>query len=389
MEIEKISKQKLTCIRHFKSLNNKDEIIEYANNNLDLIYPFTSPVKPNFCIYRTRPKKNIKSDEDISSPSTFSYVPIELNIKKIPLIGRFNLDGQSIFYASISASTNLKEMKDDIKEGDVVYISKWIFKEDANIRLYYIYPPEHLKPKSLQDSLLANIVDNHKINQTTGDFFKELGYMLLEDNTNKNVYLKTALIANNIYKFDNQGISYDAILYPSVQGHEYDFNLAIKPQYVDGNLLLQCVYKAIVKDNKVKIDCSQIGINIDNHIQWYELFINEDNIVLEGFYFLDENKTVYQDIEIYNIFIKNKEYSILNISEILRNNTNSIYEHLNRIGFFKEEFALEDSIDYICRKRCKFYDVKLENAYFYESNIRYVVSFIRLRVNYANSLKSI
>ena len=52
MDIENISKKALDSIRYFKSLRNEDEVIEYAKNNLNLIYPFTLPVKPNFCIYR-------------------------------------------------------------------------------------------------------------------------------------------------------------------------------------------------------------------------------------------------------------------------------------------------------------------------------------------------
>ena len=105
MEVEKTLKEALDSIRYFKSLSNENDIIEFANNKLDLIYPFASPVKPDFSIYRTRPKCNIKEDDNMSSSSTFSYVPLELNSKKIPSLGRFNLDGQSIFYASISGST--------------------------------------------------------------------------------------------------------------------------------------------------------------------------------------------------------------------------------------------------------------------------------------------
>lgn len=388
MEIEKTLKGALDSIRHFKSLSNENDIVEFANNKLDLIYPFASPVNPDFSIYRTRPKSNIKKDENMSSISTFSYVPLELNSKKIPFIGRFNLDGQSIFYSSISSSTNLKEMKDSIKEGDVVYISKWDFKKDANIRLYYIYPPEHLKPKVLQDSLLANAVDNQKVNPITSDFLKELGYLLLDNNCGDDKYLKTALVANKIYEFNHQGISYDAILYPSVQGHEYDLNLAIKPQYVDKNLVLQCVYEATIKNNKAEINCSHIGIYNNNYIQWHELFIYEDDITLDSFCCLNDKKIIYQQ-DIMSIFIFNKKYTILEFCNELNSKVTSLKRYLNKIGFFKEKFTLEDNIDYLCREQCKSYDIKLDNVFFYQSNIRYEIAFIRLFINYKNSLKPI
>ena len=388
MDIENISKKALDSIRYFKSLRNEDEVIEYAKNNLNLIYPFTLPVKPNFCIYRTRPQKNINENEDMSSVSTFSYVPLEHNSKKIPSIGRFNLDGQSIFYASISASTNLKEMKDIIKEGDVVYISKWAFKENAKIRLYYIYPPEHLRPKTLQDSLLANVVDTHKVNPIIGDFLKELGYILLENNKEDNKYLKTAHIANNIYKLNYQGISYDAILYPSVQGHEYEFNLAIKPQYVDDNLVIQCVYEAIVKENRVEIDCSHIGINEKNQIQWYELYVYEDNIYTDSYSFLNSDKCPYTEAAS-AVYVGNEKFTMPEFGLYLKNKIILSNEHLNREGFFKEKFTLEDSIDSICIERSKYYDVKVNKMYFYISNIRYDISYIRVWINYKNSLKPV
>lgn len=389
MEIEKTLKEALDSIRHFKSLSNGSDIVEFVNNKLDLIYPFTSPVKPDFSIYRTRPKSNIKKDEDMSSISTFSYVPLELNSKKIPSLGRFNLDGQSIFYSSISGSTNLKEMKDCIKEGDVVYISKWGFKEDVNIRLYYIYPPEHLKPKSLQDSLLANAVDNQKVDPITGDFLKELGYMLLKENKGNNVYLKTALVANKIYEFDHQGISYDAILYPSVQGHEYDLNLAIKPQYVDKNLVLQYVYEAIIKDNRIEIDCSHIGINKINQIQWYELYIYEDSISLNSFSFLDDNKANLVQGEILSLYCGNNKYTISQFGQLLVSKLEVLIEQLHKNNFFKEKFILEDNINDICGKRCKYCDIKVNDMYYYISDIRYEVAYIRVWINYINSLKSL
>ena len=387
MEVEKTLKEALDSIRYFKSLSNENDIIEFANNKLDLIYPFASPVKPDFSIYRTRPKSNIKEDDNMSSSSTFSYVPLELNSKKIPSLGRFNLDGQSIFYASISGSTNLKEMKDSIKEGDVVYISKWVFKEDAEIRLYYIYPPEHLKPKSLQDSLLANVVDNHKVDPIIGDFLKELGYMLLDKKSSDDTYLKTALIANKIYEFDYHGISYDAILYPSVQGHEYDFNLAIKPQYVDKNLVLQYVYEAIVKDNRVEINCSHVGINNVNQIQWYELYIYEDNISLNSFSFLDDNKVNLVQGEILYLYYENNQYTISQFGQLLISKLGGLIEQLRKINFFKDKFTLEDNMNDICGKRCKYCDIKVNNMYYYISDIRYEVAYIRVWINYINSLK--
>lgn len=63
----------------------------------------------------------IGKDEDLTLPSTFSYVPIEKS--DVISRGRMNKKGQSMFYASLSPDTNYREICHDIKEGDEVYLS--------------------------------------------------------------------------------------------------------------------------------------------------------------------------------------------------------------------------------------------------------------------------
>ena len=47
------------------------------------------------------------------------------------------------------------------------------------------------------------------------------------------------------------------------------------------------------------------------------------------------------------------------------------------------------SIDSICIERSKYYDVKVNEMHFYNSNIRYDISYIRVWINYKNSLKPV
>ena len=49
--------------------------------------------------YRSRMVKKIGTNEDITSPSTFSYVP--LNRPDLVSRGSMNNEGQSMFYASL------------------------------------------------------------------------------------------------------------------------------------------------------------------------------------------------------------------------------------------------------------------------------------------------
>lgn len=129
----------LQSVKEFHSLSNPEKIIEYAKKELKLVHPFKiTPQFINDYLYRVRTQESMQCDEDLLRSSSFSYVPKELNQEGRPSMGRFNQQGESIFYASLYGTTNLKEMKDEIKEGDVVYLSKWKIKDDTPIRLYYI-----------------------------------------------------------------------------------------------------------------------------------------------------------------------------------------------------------------------------------------------------------
>ena len=53
---------------------------------------------------------SIGADEDITNPSTFSYVPQNKCSSSFPPLQRCNFSGQSVFYASMSVKTNFKEI---------------------------------------------------------------------------------------------------------------------------------------------------------------------------------------------------------------------------------------------------------------------------------------
>lgn len=85
----------------------------------------------------------IGKDEDLTLPSTFSYVPIEKS--DVISRGRMNKKGQSMFYASLSPDTNYREICHDIKEGDEVYLSKWGMKLDSSMMVLPVYLPQNIK----------------------------------------------------------------------------------------------------------------------------------------------------------------------------------------------------------------------------------------------------
>lgn len=373
---DKTLEENLHTVRIFRTLSDPIEITEYARKRLRLTFPFTTPKYIETSLYRVRPHKKIKN-EDFAKVSTFSYVPRELNKKGIPSMGRFNQNGQSIFYASLYGTTNLKEMKDEIEEGDIVYLSKWKIKENAPIRLYYIYPPSDTNVNPFQDSNIHPLIR---------ESLKEIGKILLENETKENKYLKTSLIGNAIFNFNTFGVNYDAILYPSVLGNDYEYNLAIKPEFVDANMELQCVYRAVVKDNLISVDCSYIGLNCNNEIQWHKLSIEDMKI---SFSFIDkENKPimVYGDS---HVIYNNAKYSIAKFDSYLQENMLIPKDVLYKKGFFHEgQININDYSKLIGVKRSKCYDINVHGMKLC-SYTCYDVAYLRIEVNYKNTLEPI
>ena len=65
---------------------------------------------------------SIGADEDITNPSTFSYVLQNKCSSSFPPLQRCNFSGQSVFYASMSVKTNFKEIDKESSIGKEVYI---------------------------------------------------------------------------------------------------------------------------------------------------------------------------------------------------------------------------------------------------------------------------
>ena len=370
----------LQSVREFHSLSNPKKIIEYAKKELKLVHPFTIP--PQFIndyLYRVRTQKSMKYDDELLRISSFSYVPKERNQKGIPSMGRFNKKGESIFYASLYGTTNLKEIKDNIREGDVVYLSKWKIKDNTPIRLYYIYPPD-----ATQDNPFLNL-DFHPL---LLENLKAIGGILLDKEEGQNKYLKSSLIGNQIFNFKEKGVSFDAILYPSVLGNKYEYNLAIKPEYVDANMELQCVYEAVVKDNRVSIDCSHIGINVNNKVEWYEFYIKDEDIVT-SLSFIDKDNNPIMVYEDSTVNYNNTEYTIKDFSSYLSKELLIPNEVLHKNGFFHEgKIEFEDASTLIETPRTKYYDIKLKELKLCTQQL-YDVESLRIEVNYKNTLKPI
>lgn len=370
----------LQSVKIFRSLSDPERIKEYAEKELRLVHPFTiSPRFINEYLYRVRTQESMKYDDELLRISSFSYVPKMYNQGGCPSMGRFNQQGESIFYASLYGTTNLKEMKDEIKEGDVVYLSKWKIKDNTPIRLYYIYPPD-----TNQDNPFLDL-DIHPL---LLENLKEIGGILLDNEEGPNKYLKSSLIGNQIFNFNEKGVGYDAILYPSVLGNKYEYNLAIKPEYVDVNMELQCVYEAVVKDNRLCIDCSRIGINVNNEVKWSDFFVYNNDIATK-YSFRDKEGNLLTINDDSFVLYNEVKYTISEFEQLLEEKLLKPYDTLSKEGFFREgKHNIEDALDLIEKKRTKYYYIapyglRLCTQGFYDT------TFLRIEVNYKNSLRPI
>lgn len=233
-----------------------------------------------------------------------------------------------------------------------------------------------------------NPFQNSNIHPLVCKSLKELGKILLENENMENKYLKTSLIGNAIFNFNTLGVSYDAILYPSVLGDDYEYNFAIKPEFVDDNMELQCVYRAVVKDSLLSVDCSYIGINVDNEVKWYEFHIEKDDMVT-NFSFIDKDNNPIMIYEGSSVAYNNTEYTIEGFCSCLSKELPILHETLYENGFFHEgKIEIENAFTLIGTPRTKYYDIKLQGLKLCAQKL-YDVESLRIEVSYKNSLRPI
>jgi len=265
---------------------NEDEFdMIYNDGSIKMLLTNPSIINESISLYRGRLARDVSEKEDLSSPSTFSYVPLTLNKYGCPQRGRANYKGQSIFYSSVSMKTNFREICKDSNMGDEAYMAKWVLKSDSNLYLYRLIPESGIDENKAPRSILY--IDNPKIVKSElGDYLKKLGHIMMS-NDQKGKYLASSCIANCIYNTmgiarDQEGKSfefhYDGILYPSAISDNEELNIALKPDFVDSNLRLEWVIKGLLSSDARSVEFKQIGINESGRIEWYEPFFDESSI---------------------------------------------------------------------------------------------------------------
>lgn len=270
-----------------KTLSKKEFEKEYKGKAIKIILNAPVVFNDSMPLYRGRLAEDVGRSEDLSNPTTFSYVPLVLNEKGLPKMGRANYKGQSVFYASEHMGTNFKEISKESCIGDEAYMSKWVLKPNSNLHLYRTIPNWGVNEANDANGIFTISIPE-VVNSELGIYLKRLGYIIMS-NEEIGKYLGSSYIANCVYAAngvikDSKGnianIHYDGIVYPSAIGKTDEVNIALKPEFVDKNLELECVIKGQLAPDMRSVQFEKIGINEKGRIVWYTSRIDEDSITI-------------------------------------------------------------------------------------------------------------
>lgn len=249
------------------------------------VLPFSIIHLPDIPIslYRSRLERKIGNKEDLSSPQTFSYVPSEITNEHFPNLQRANFSGQSVFYGSLSPTTNFREISDDITAGEEIYMAKWNLSPNANLMLNRILPP---KDTFLNDNIKKFFELDEEKSEVFESFFQKLGEIMMSTEEGNAKYKVSALYANFVYNFRPKLLpdgsymnSFDGLLYPSTKiEDEIEWNMAIKPDCIDKYATLQYVVRGKVEKDLRSINYSDIGFYKNGEIHWYSPWIDHKDI---------------------------------------------------------------------------------------------------------------
>ena len=270
---------------------------KYENANFKCA--FRNPVSiNNLAFYRSRMAAKIGKDEDLTLPSTFSYVPIEKS--DVISRGRMNKKGQSMFYASLSPDTNYREICHDIKEGDEVYLSKWGMKLDSSMMVLPVYLPQNIKVNADLSNYLG-INNTFFTEGLMGKYIKKFNELFTRTEEDENRrYLCSSFLANYIFKqsgsveYKNQELKYkfEGIIYPSARigdGKIRFTNIVIPPSVVNDKMELIHVVRGKLKEDLCSITADAFGFYKNGKIRWYELKTFSENVTINSIFVVDDN----------------------------------------------------------------------------------------------------
>lgn len=244
------------------------------------------------------------STEDLSNPNTYSYPPIANTTS----YQRANVPGFPVFYAALDAHTALEEVRKNginpIESGDIIFLSEWRLKGQAEISLKYLTLPEIIEEDQLYskltkkvykelEGLFAEMGINHVKFQSA--LFERISRLFLGGN-----YFQSSIIAYYIMFMTPklEGIKIDGIIYPSCSNNFRSVNCALNPEFVNDNLELVGVCKLRFNEFSnfgANVSNTYSGTFKNNKVLWTsqvsELLTNEYDAILISDFQWDKAKT--------------------------------------------------------------------------------------------------
>lgn len=334
-----------------KVMSPDDFYAKYESGNFTCGFRTPVPLEGRD-FYRSRMVKKIGTNEDITSPSTFSYVP--LNRPDLVSRGRMNKEGQSMFYASLYPDTNFHEICHDIKAGDEVYLAKWRMKPNVSIMVFPVYLPDNIDT-NVDLTTYMGINNPVFAEGAMGEYFRTLSdlFTRTEDDENQR-YISSSFLANYILrqhgkvKFDNQEFDFrfDGIIYPSARkgaGEIRFLNIVIPPEIAVSSLELVCVIKGKLKEDLSSVSSESIGFCIGNKVEWYELKSFIQDMVFSNIKLVDHTNHY---IEIDNHLCtdsEGKQISTTHLHAFIQNRlSESILESVTENELFMNSFSYSE-----------------------------------------------
>ncbi len=222
-------------------------------------------------------------EEDDTLINTFSYPHPTLCNKN----GRANIANNPVFYGSARSLGAILETKPET--GDEIYLSVWKVNCDREVQ-FTSFVSQDVKEDSLwfEHAQLINNFFTAESKKNRPSKEKQLKFLFESIQeifvTEKENYPLSSWISNQILYCNNE---IDFIRYPSVYPHNYNCNMAFRPNFIDKYFVFDRVYKIKIKDYD-KNNHSPIGIHIKKvgevkkvHIEWREACEEDSTFLVE------------------------------------------------------------------------------------------------------------
>jgi hypothetical protein len=246
----------------------EDKFYDYATI-FPQIFATQNPERFNLhTLYRIR--LNIDTDkEDLNLIQTYSY-PLPEHCTKN---GRANIKGKSVFYCSNKVGAALFESKP--KRGDKGYLSIWKPIAKRPIKIGVALPADLRADNPWHELARSAFLSSKKfLSNNAGDkynHFVELNKFIADRYVHENYPYPITSWLSNEFLYGQKWK--DLILYPSIATDKIYCNMAIHPNTVNTQLILNKVIKFIIRGvegEKILYSPGYVGEVVNTNLIWRE-----------------------------------------------------------------------------------------------------------------------